>query len=213
MNFSALLEIGTMYGHEYDYMWNGIEIDSRVDIPTLEFETIRRCAQSTPLVNTYNGFKQLSDTFFKKWSYQITKLLNTQEFDYNPIWNRDGTTTHTLTSERAKDRNMGDDFVETNSEDNTGTTENTVSAFDSSSYQPNDKTSDSSHTGRNTGSNRDITEKENEGYGENYKEVSQGNIGVTSTQSLIEEERKLYEFNIYDWIVSKYEDELFLKVW
>lgn len=206
------MEISTLYdesGNDYFWLFKDIELDERLDKNVLMQEILRYSAKSHPIFDTCATFKYGVDSFFKKWKLQITKLVDTYYFNYNPIWNKDGTITETHISERVREENKTDDYNE--NENETGNTENTVSAYNSSSYQPYDNTSTGND--RNLNSGRDLDTNENESFGENTKRVEQGNIGVTTTQSMISEERAIQEFNIYAWIAEKFQNELFLNVW
>ena len=89
--------------------------------------------------------------------------------------------------------------------------EGEVSAYDSSSYQPKQKdTLDNNveHSGETTSdiisdvdSDRDLSEH------------TVGKDGDVSYQDLIEKQRKLVEFNIYNWIIRQMRKELFLLVY
>ena len=70
-----------------------------------------------------------------------------------------------------------------------------VAAYNSSSFEPRNKSEG------NVGSGRDLTRTE------------QGNIGVTSTQQLITEERAVAEFNIYDRISADFRNRFCLMVY
>ena len=69
-----------------------------------------------------------------------------------------------------------------------GSNETKVSAFNESTYQNRAKDESSA------------TETD----GRQYLRTEQGNIGVTSTQQLIKEEREVAEFNIYDQISADF---------
>lgn len=215
MNLIGLIEISTMYANNDDYyiMWKDIVLDNRVNKDVLLQEITKECSQMIPISQTVGSFKQLSDQFFKKWQYQITKLMNTQEFEYNPIWNRDGKIVEWRGVERVREESVTEDVNSKNHEYVDSDHEETVSAYDSSTYQPYGK--DVSHSTRDGSENtdRDRDTDENESTVENFTQTNQGNVGVTTTQSMIKEERELYEFNIYEWIVKKYAKELFLQVW
>lgn len=213
MNLMDLMEIGTLYGKDKFGIWEDIILDSRLSKQLLISEICRRCANSTPLSNTFGTFKQLTEAFFQKWQLQITKLVDSYYFDYNPIWNKDGKTVRNLTNDREKRRNTGDEYTENNDSTYSGTNEDTVSAYDSESYQPHNKTSENNNRHNTISSNRDIDDKETEGIIEGESIIEQGNIGVTTTQTMIKEEREIQDFNVYNWIVNKYESEVFLRVW
>lgn len=223
MNLIDLMEISTMYTEDenYHWMWKDIVLDSRVNKDVLLTEIDSKCGQMIPISLTVATFKELTEAFFLKWSYQITKLLNTQEFDYNPIWNRDGMIKElrhiNRQNERQREENVTEDVDTKDSETASATDENTVSAYNSSTYQPYDKTvSNSSRDASETlDRDRDTNENESEteATAEDFIQTNQGNVGVTTTQSMIQEERALYEFNIYNWIIEKYSQECFLRIW
>lgn len=70
-----------------------------------------------------------------------------------------------------------------------------VAAYNSSSYEPRN------HSEGSAGSGRD------------YTRIEQGNIGVTSTQQLIKEERDTADFNIYDRISLDFRNRFCIQVY
>lgn len=70
-----------------------------------------------------------------------------------------------------------------------------VAAYNSSSFEPRNQSTGS------VGSGRDFTRKE------------QGNIGLTSTQDLIAQERSVAEFNIYDRISEDFRKRFCIMVY
>lgn len=222
-------------------IFDDIKLDARLNKQTLLNKIMQECGAMQPIYTTTSVFKLFSDNFFELHYEQIKKLTDTLYFEYTPIWNKDGTIREIVSRELNEDINRGIDTTNnkvvsdtelTNDTDagtinNNGSVETVTSAFNESSYQPSTKDNsdnteirdliESHNTNRNlidktVESTDDIT---NRGEDETtaLKRVEQGNIGVTSTQSLIQEERMLHEFNIYQWIVDKYRNELMLCVY
>lgn len=81
--------------------------------------------------------------------------------------------------------------------ESSGSNELKVSAYNDSTYQPREKTD----------ANNDSTSSRS------YERVEQGNIGVTSTQQLIKEERETAMFNIYDQISADFRKRFCLVVY
>lgn len=113
------------------------------------------------------------------------KLIDTTELDYNPIENY--TRYDNFTNEGVSD------------ETGNGTNEREVNAFDTENYRPHDKT-----TGNSTAHN-------------SYTDIntgrSHGNIGVTTTQKMIREERDVVNFNIYYYIINDFASRFLLGVY
>lgn len=123
------------------------------------------------------------------------------------------------------------------------TEENLVSAYDVSTYQPKDKnllnstentTNNTTHSGTTTSdivsdvdTNRDVTrdidtdtthsQTDNRTIDNdtthNLEETIKGKNSEISYQSLIEQEREVVQFNIFNWIIKQMRRELFLLIY
>lgn len=126
--------------------------------------------------------------FSAKNALRWQKLYNTTQFTYNPIWNKDGTVTETenrALTNTAKTATSG-----------TGSNTHGVAGYNTDTVAT-DNVDNSSSTGAMTGSgteDEDITRNRTE----------QGNIGVTTTQQMIKEEREVWDFTIVDAIVHDF---------
>ena len=169
------------------------------------------------------------------------ELYKTTQYEYNPIWNVDGTTvedrdlegTDYLTDDHTTTRTHTDTITRTHNDtiettyDNGSTTKDTVYAFNSSTGDPsdevrvdNDGTTTDDHTGTitdaHTGSITDKdtgTRKHDTSDSGTVTTTKTGNIGVTSTQSLIQEQREVVKLNIIDVIIKDFADRFCLKVY
>lgn len=79
--------------------------------------------------------------------------------DYNPIWNKDGTKTHIETTVRSKDNTV--DNSHNNSINDNGDDINQVSAYDTSGFSNDSKTSTHNNRNENGNNNTRGNEKEN----------------------------------------------------
>lgn len=201
-----------------------IDIDARIDKSTLAGSIVDVCGAMDCIYNTTPTFKYFSDNFFKKYKWNITRLLDTLEFEYDPMKTKSVQWTETTDIQQNLD--TAEESGENRNRANTGTQkneyeeneENTISAMNSSSYQPDNKSDRDGENTRTDNLNEAITsEKErnkNEAldWDETDTHVESGNDG-TPYQDLIEKERKVSQFNIYNWISNKYAKELFLLVY
>lgn len=156
-----------------------------------------------------------------------TKLYNTTVFDYNPIENYNrmetgtetgsGSTTHSGTDTRAHDITTGGQDTQTAA----GTTTHRVAGFDApaGTYvdQAQDETSGNTTTryGRTEGHDESVTHGEkidSQNHG-GHTLHAHGNIGVMSTQQMIEQEREVDLFNIYDIIIADFRNRFCLLVY
>lgn len=153
------------------------------------------------------------------------KLESTLHFDYNPIenydrneeWNDTNTRTNTINKNETRDLTSSNTSDE-NTSNNSDITEQ-ITAYDSDELVTSGKTT-SENTG-NTTIDSTITDtgtvKNNDTENENTtnKRVGRahGNIGVTTTQEMIEAERKCVMFNMIDVIKKEFADKFLIMVW
>ena len=197
----------------------------------------------------------------KKWYRTFTKWIEALSLEYNPLENYDrkedwsDTLNKDVKTSARRDSgntrtfdNQDQRTLDTESEltldsqnqrtlDTTDTTERTVSAFDSSTYQPAEKTvteNDGTDTMNNTGTETTtntgtdtmnysgtITDEYGEGSSgsetENSKTVRDGrihgNIGVTTSQQMLEAELKIAEWNLYDHITDLFFSEFVIPIY
>lgn len=176
------------------------DIDSRLDKAEIKMAILERCGTLLPLYTNSEMFKTFSDSFFARRKYIITKLIDTTELEYNPINNYDREETIT--------REYNDNGSNTGTIGNVGNNgyEDKVSSYDSDEYQPKEKRDSNVNTTetRNLADTRVGTEK--------TTTRTKGNIGVTSTQKMIKEERKVVLFDVYNWIAIEFEQHFFICV-
>ena len=157
----------------------------------------------------------------KLWTW--TKLYKTLHLEYNPIDNTDKyedytderTTARTTSGETAS--TSGGTDSRTENETTSGTREETadhdVSAENASDYQPDSRdttqgenSESRENTARGTTSlNSSGTNSETENYTDTFTHTlhTHGNLGVTTTQQMIEAERESVRINLFDEIAAE----------
>lgn len=222
----TLLDVLTMYAmlnnsDDMTLMLQDYALDNRLDRNVMNRAMIKELGAMRPYVNDTTIFKFALENFFDKWNYNIGKLIDTMYYSYDPIGNKNITRTLGETENRESQANINNTDTYTTNTDKTetisNTTEETVSAYDSSTYQPKNKSVSST----NDNTDQDV---EHEGTtssdiqsdvdtAHDLEETIKGKDGQSSYQELIKQERKLAEFNIYEWILKQMRRELFLLVY
>lgn len=196
-------------------------IDRRLALDTI----YQRCGL-TPLYHPDPAWLKF---YVGRWCSKNAKtweeLYKTTIQDYNPIYNYDRTeeTTDTRSGTRKLSEDTssnttqnGDTSVTDTSSDSS---EHTLSADNSDSYEPGYKdvsrrqdtqASESSNRVDATG-DRAVDETTGETY--SHKLRAYGNIGVTTTQEMLEAQRKVVRYNIYNEIADSFKDEFCLYIY
>lgn len=226
------------YEHSGNKFMDAFSINAKVDKNTLldyllyNYGTLRSVETHT------DAFHDMVDNFFKTHKWNIDKLAESLYFKYDPLGNTDWRQVQDY--DRGKqfdsvtDRDVNVDRTEDISTvkhwDERGTSEETdrhyVSAYNDDN-RDTPKTRDTIHkeyeeSGNetsNTDDDENIKTAEDIEKNENTKEqidviiTKKGHDGNVSYQSLIEEERKQAQFNLYKWIGNHFSQELLICVW
>lgn len=192
----------------------------------LALDTIYQRCGLTPLYHPDPAWLKF---YVGRWCSKNAKtwdeLYKTTVQEYNPIYNYDRTeeTTDTRSGTRklsedtsSNTKQNGDTSVTDTSSDSS---EHTISADNSDSYEPEYKdvssrqdsqASESSNRVDVTG-DRAVDETTGETY--SHKLRAYGNIGVTTTQEMLEAQRTLVRYNVYNEIADSFKEEFCLYIY
>jgi len=160
---------------------------------------------------------QLLKSAISRWSKRRlpiwTHLYETTQYEYNPIDNYNRIEEW---EDKSQKDNTLNDTLNTTGENNTQSHSNTnvlgkVAGYngptDSENDMVNRESSDSSDTSSATtsinGTNQRNSE-ENELLSAQHKGTIKGNIGVTTTQAMITQEREIAQFDVFQYIVDDF---------
>lgn len=157
-----------------------------------------------------DSIKEMIRVWSRVHHQEWVDLYATMIMAYNPIWNKDGTRTHTV---------EGDLHVMTGgTHTNTGvhqTTENwdEVTGFDSTEPQPytHSKTKTDGDIKDNQNTFVYDSQKDHANYTETDSET--GNIGVTTTQQMLKEQREIVQYNLYKHICDEFKEQFCVMVY
>lgn len=134
------------------------------------------------------------------------KMYDTTQFIYDPIANKDAliederqineANSHEGQQARAS---QGQSLSNTQSEDK-------IAGFNSSDYVDSNKAIGDGSTESQGAETSTDQSSGTRLMMEKYKHIEKGNIGVTTTQQMIEAERNIDQFNIYDYIVNNFKN-------
>lgn len=137
------------------------------------------------------------------------ELYNTTQYEYNPIWNKDGTFTELETRDLTETRNLIG--ANNDSGNGTSTAEYDVFGYNSETAAHESKTTDTNEYNRQSNSTQSGTVGDAGTI--KHERTEQGNIGITSTQELIQRQREVVEFNIMDRIIADFKQRFCLLVY
>lgn len=189
-----------------------------------------RFGELTPIYQQPDLLKLAVSNVAKSLKWAIDKLYNVTLLEYNPIENYDRTESWTDTADDDTDnsKTYGDQTINNTSKVGDVTTkpntvtERKVSAFNETSYQPSEQ---ETHTGSVTESHGTDTDSSTTKKGDDTEHTDfistrkhdghvHGNIGVTTTQQMMESEIDLvYKNNYIDSVCQMYAERLLINIW
>ena len=248
----STIDLIGMYNYDSTIL-DDFVIPEAVDRDTLINNLLMESAELELLYSDALFLKMAVGFWSKKQLHIWEAQYDTTQYEYNPIWNKDGEFIETRdlklkedTKDNLKRTDNLTDKNTRNTEDKTtydsqdketrdlkDETLNSVYGFNSSSDAPASKdeakgtgTDTMDHSGsdttKRTGTDtvdhtgtqdvdRDIdSTKTDTG---TVTRIERGNIGLTSTQQLITEQREVVQYNIYDIIISDFIDRFCLKIY
>lgn len=185
----------TLWGmlSNYPEILNGVRIPEELDFTTLKSHIILLAGENEVMYANPAFMDVAVKAWFRAKFYEFDKLAKSMTIKYEPIENYD----------RIEE---WEDVLE-NSSNSEGSSsvmlENKKQAFDSYTYQPERK------------SENETSDKESINGKSNLKHTARihGNIGVTTSQQMLQSEREVAEFDIYNHIASKFEDAFTLTIY
>ena len=227
-----MIDLLTVYNYDnsiFDHLYipNAINKDDFIN------ELLIETAELELLYSDPGFLKFVIGAWSKKELPIWEKLEATLHYDYDPIYNTDRTETETVTEEKTGKRNIDGSSTDSGSansttsnnykRDETATDVRSVSAYDSDTLKTAeqtanevlaDNTDSSTNSSTSTGTSTLSQNTNSEDKGTVTRELRTfGNIGVTTTQSMIEEERKVVQFCIDDYIINSFKRKFCILVY
>ena len=227
MSMRATLDLLGIYKY-HPTLFDQFVIPEALDKETLTDNLMMESAEMEILYPDADFLEAAIGSWSKKMLHVWEELFATTQYEYNPIWNKDGTVEETITRNLATTENVADNNTRTDNltelqtrnlagtTSDSGSSTESVYGFNSSTAAPassNTATSGGSTTDTgtvtvgNTGTqtdNRTVDRDTTDTGTITTSRTEQGNIGLTSTQDLIKAQREVVQLNLYDVIIKDF---------
>lgn len=189
----------------YPDLFTGITVPTGLEEGLIVDTIMQKYGSLTPIYPEPELFHSMIISFFMRREWNYTKLVETLNFDYNPLENlqREDITTH-----EENEKTTHNEEENTNSNEN-GNTENNISGYNTSDYSPDSK----QITEYNSGIDKGLNYTHDFNADKKITTTSHGTIGVITSQDMIEKERNVSKFNIYDYIADDFYSEFLIGLW
>lgn len=217
------------------YQWNNglfdlLVVPEGVDKDTFTDNLIAETCELEVLYPNYEVMKNLIGVWSHKMLPVWEHLYETTQYEYDPIENYNRTEVETLqgtgnrTHSGSDVTTHGGQNTHNQTTNNTGDNKHSIAGFDSVPTANSDglvlNDTDDAHNTEIVQGSESFGKTETLQHGEQIADQNQyrkenntsGNIGVTTTQKMIREEREIAEFNIYDRMIKDFMDRFCIMV-
>ena len=252
----ATIDLIAMYSYDNTVL-DLLKLPEALDRQTVIDNLLMDTAETELLYTNLGFLKQAIGSWSNKNLPVWEELYKTTQYEYNPIWNKDGTIEETITRDLAttedvttnvdredkltdkNTRNFEDketrNYEDKETKDLDGFSSESVYGFNSSTAAPASKTDYEdngydtiNHTGTDTFNHTGTDTVDHTGTQDvdttvdrdttdtgtiSTTRTEQGNIGLTSTQQLIKEQREVVELNVTDVIISDFKRRFCLGIY
>lgn len=186
-------------------VFSNLNLPAAVDEETFIDSLLMEYGECPLIYPNYDYMVLAIGAWCRKWYANIERIATALSATYNPIHNYDRTETWTENETGTKDITRGIDTTENES----GSDENLVSAYNESDYQPSTKTEyERENEGTQDESYDEDTTRQNTKSGRAF-----GNIGVTENSTMVQHELDLRSAeNLYHIIAELFYKEFCLYV-
>ena len=192
------------------------ELDERLDKDALNLFILDELGAMDVWYEDPEIYKVFSDNFFEIWKDNIKKLTDTIMAEYSLLQNTNMTETTSVEIDQDMDTTTSGSKTDSYTRSTTDGDEETnkVSAFDESTFQ-NDSQRISSGTGSvsHSGSKTDSGTKNEDLEWRETDVTTKVGYKDRDVQDALEKERKLNRFNVYQWILKKYKEDMMVLIY
>ena len=202
----------------YDYdptLFDGLTLPDGYDKTTFIDSLLLEHGEKCVLYSNPEFMKFSIGAWGRKWALELERIYKALSAEYDPIFNYDRYEEYSDNEGRKLTSETNAGHKATDSPDFNVTSENTISADNSGSYQPQDK-----NTSDTKGKTQDLAETSNSKTSDaetrnfSHKAHLYGNIGVTtSVQMWTEEARARMQYNLYDAAARLFANELLIGIY
>ena len=226
----TLLGLQQFLKNNEDDLFKNLSLPEGIDKDTLTDNILLRGSDFEVLYADPYFMQDAIGLWSKKWNRTFAKWIEALSLEYNPLENYDRKEDWSDTLNKGVKTSARRDSGNTRTFDNSDTTtpgttiteETKVSAYDSSTYQPKQEViTTPSGSGDVLAHSGTIKDEYGEGSSgsetENSKTVRDGrihgNIGVTTSQQMLEAELQIAQWNLYEHITDLFLSEFIIPIY
>ena len=199
------------FNNYYENLWDLLSVPSGINKQELINNILLKGGEFEVLYSNPEFMKDMIGVWSSKRMHTMERWVKALSINYDPLENYDRREEWLDENKRSgkTDRTENASGYDSSTSNGSGTTTNERSAFEASDYSPHDKSSSTSSGSNvsNSTTKANGTINENETGTNKRTGRAHGNIGVTTSQQMLESELKIARWNLYDEIADLFLSE------
>ncbi|MBO7693239.1 MAG: hypothetical protein J6T10_11475 [Methanobrevibacter sp.] len=199
------------FNNYYENLWDLLIVPSGINKQELINNILMKGGEFEVLYSNPEFMKNMIGVWSSKWMHTMERWVKALSINYEPLENYDRREEWLDVNNRSGNTNRTESATghDDSTSSGSGNTTNERSAFDDSDYSPHDKSNSTSSGSNTSNSKTDATGTINENESETNRRTGRahGNIGVTTSQQMLESELEIARWNLYDEIADLFLSE------
>lgn len=208
----AILSIMGLYNYD-NTIFDGLQVPSGIERQDIIDEILMQCAELEVLYPAPSTMKRAIEIWSNSNQIKWQKLYETMTIEYNPIWNVDANIIDTETIKGSDNRTIERSESGTDNETRNLTDTESVKGFNETSWADAKKNTKGGTDNRTLSSSENVSDGNISESEREYTQRRTGNIGVTTTQQMLEAERQIADFNLIETIVNSFKHRFCILVY
>lgn len=193
--------LATIYNFEPS-IFDGVEFPSNISVQDFVDSLLMQCGEMPVLYSSPPLLKSLIHVWSNVSQYTWNRLAATLTAEYNPIENYDR-------MEEWSDSNINNSrYTSSTNNTSSGSTKEQVYGYNNLTTPADNSASNSASTSADTSDSAGNSTSTG-----SRKGRAHGNIGVTTTQEMLESERRVAMFNFYDAVIRDFQKRFLIWVY
>lgn len=190
-------------------LFNNIDLpEGRFDKEILTGLILDECGDLFPYYQNPVTLKRQIEQFFARYKEQFTRAWDALYSDYNPIENYDRNESWSDSASNSESTSESVHASTSNSDSSANSLVNQVAPYDDETFKNREKSASEGQTAGQSSNDTQGNAKRDETRFSRHDGRIHGNIGVTTTQKMINESLELANFDIYLWVVILFREKL-----
>lgn len=208
----AKLTLTALYNYDPS-IFDGLEVP--IEKQTVIDSILLECMPFETLFPQPEFMKQAITIWSNSCQTVWNHLYETMNYEYNPIWNKDGSVTETSVygAKKRTDTYGTDKMTNVDGAQHAENVES-VAGFNSDTFSDHTKNESDVDSVTNTQTRDAHTDQHSDDtYTDTHTRIEKGNIGITTTQQMIQEERNIAEFNLIRYITEDFKNRFCIVIY